>query len=285
MADFKITKIKSPDKTSSKNTARRALQNGIKSSVTKFTAALFFFAVIIAVGAVHYINSRVSPGSQYNVADSQLSTTTGNGSLASQNQQTSTTTPQPNILNLPIPFTSQAPTGNWDLVHNEDCEEASSLMANAYLTGNTNTTLPAAEVETQMNNLNAWEDSHLGYHLDTTAEETAQMIEGFYGLQAKVYGDYTLQDIKDQLNLHHVVILPVNGQIIGNPNYTAPGPIYHMLVVRGYTSSGLITNDSGTRRGLNYPYNFETLHNAGADWDHNTNTIDQNKKVMIVVSK
>jgi hypothetical protein len=111
------------------------------------------------------------------------------------------------------------------------------------------------------------------------------MIEGFFGLQAKVFNNYTSQDIKDQLNLKHVVILPVNGRLIGNPNYKQPGPIYHMLVIRGYTATGLITNDSGTRNGQNYPYAFKTLYNAGADWDHNTNTIDQSKKVMIVVSK
>ena len=62
--------------------------------------------------------------------------------------------------------------------------------------------------------------------------------------------------------MHHVVIIPVDGQIIGNPNYTAPGPIYHMLVIRGYTSAELITDDSGTRKGQNYPYAFNTLYNA-----------------------
>jgi len=189
------------------------------------------------------------------------------------------------VLNLPIPFTSQAPTGNWDLVHNEDCEEAGAVMANAYLTGNTAVVLPAAQVDAEMNNLNNWEDSHFGYHLDTTAAETAQMITDYYGLKAAVQEGYTFADIKDQINLHHVVILPVNGQIIGNPNYTQPGPIYHMLVVRGYTATGLITDDSGTRRGQNYPYTFDILHNAGADWDHTTNTIDRTKKVMIIVSK
>jgi hypothetical protein len=158
-------------------------------------------------------------------------------------------------------------------------------MANAYLTGNTALTLPAAQVDSEMDILNSWEDSHFGYHLDTTAEETAQMIQGVYGLNSKVQQNYTLQDIKDQINLHHVIILPEDGQLLGNPNYKQPGPIYHMLVIRGYTPDNLITNDSGTRNGLNYAYTFDTLYNAGADWDHSTNTIDQTKKPMIIVWK
>jgi hypothetical protein len=249
--------------------------------ISKFTVVFFFLAIIFVVAAFYYINTNTPRVPNYN---NQA------GSLAHKSpvlpvpvSVASNTTPS--LLNLPIPFTSQAPTGNWDTVHNEDCEEAVSVMANAYLTGNTSQTIAAAQVDSEMNNLNSWEDSAFGYHLDTTAEETAQMIEGVYGLQTKVVENYTAQDIKDQINLHHVVILPVNGQEIGNPNYRQPGPIYHMLVIRGYTSTDLITNDSGTRRGQNYPYTFNTLYNAGANWDHSTNTIDQTKKVIIIVWK
>lgn len=202
----------------------------------------------------------------------------------------------PAVLNLSIPFTPQAPTANWDELHNEACEEASAIMSAAYLLD-----LPASFsgpdmktkieklsvdfVEGEIAKLTTWQDKNFGYHLDTTAQETAQMIEGVYGLKTIVQEDYTWQDIKDQLNLNHVVILLVNGQIISNPNYKRPGPIYHMLVVRGYNHLGLITNDSGTRLGRNYSYTFDTLHQAGVDWDHLTDTIDQSKKMMIIVFK
>src|SRR5687767_2969126 len=43
----------------------------------------------------------------------------------------------PGTLSLPVPFTPQAPTGNWDTIHNEACEEASAIMANAYFSGMT----------------------------------------------------------------------------------------------------------------------------------------------------
>src|SRR5688572_5442442 len=41
----------------------------------------------------------------------------------------------PKTLLLKVPFTPQAPTANWDELHNEACEEASSLMAAAYFNG------------------------------------------------------------------------------------------------------------------------------------------------------
>jgi hypothetical protein len=276
----------------------------MNSKKVKIYGFLFILAMILFLAAISYINSKVPKVIDDNdQADSSAATTENHRPIPEVKPSappatpsapgTATATPKvtapaaqrPNILNLPIPFTPQAPTGNWDLLHNEACEEASAIMANAYLTGDQNAVIPAARVEKEISDLTIWQDKNLGYHLNSTAEETARMIEGFYGLKAKVFNNYALEDIKNELNLQHVVILPVNGRLIGNPNYKRPGPIYHMLVIRGYTATGLISNDSGTRLGQNYPYTFKTLYSAGADWDHSADTIDQSKKVMIVVSK
>jgi len=195
------------------------------------------------------------------------------------------TTTSPTALLLKVPFTSQAPTANWDQVHNEDCEEAVSVMADQYFSGNTQTNLPATLADGEMSKLNDWEQKTFGYNLDITSAEAAQMMQQVYGLQTKMINNFTAQDIKDQLNQNHLVIISENGQLLGNPNYKQPGPIHHMLLIKGYTSNGFVTNDSGTRNGLNYPYTFNTLYNAAADWDHSTNTVDAGKKIAIVVWK
>lgn len=194
-------------------------------------------------------------------------------------------TTNPATLSLKVPFTPQAPTGNWDQLHNEACEEASAIMAAAYFSGDTRSRIPATEVEAQITALTNWQQSNFGYYLDTTAEETAEMIRGFYNLNAKIVTDYTEKDIKDALNANKIPIIVAAGRKLGNPNYRQPGPIYHMLVVRGYTATKIITNDPGTRNGESYLYSFTTLKNASADWDHVTDTIDESKSVMIVVSK
>lgn len=191
----------------------------------------------------------------------------------------------PNSLLLKVPFTPQAPTANWDASHNEDCEEASAVMANAYYNGPRDIKLDPTYVEGQLTKLTDWEMQTFGYNLDISSEETNKMIETNYHLQTKILYGFTEQDIKKQLSQNHLVLLPANGQLLGNPNYKQPGPKYHMLVIRGFTPSAIITNDPGTKNGLNYSYSFDTLYNANGDWSHQTNSVDLSKKNVIVVWK
>lgn len=203
-----------------------------------------------------------------------------------KNASTSPTTYQlPATKLLPVPFTPQAPTGNWDTIHNEDCEEASAIMADAYYNGPHDVKLDPAYVEGQLTKLTDWEMQAFGYNLDINSEETVKMIAANYNLQTKILYSYTQDDIKNQLAQNHLVLLPANGQMLGNPNYKQPGPKYHMLVIRGYTSSTIVTNDPGTRNGLNYSYSFDTLYKANGDWNHTTNSVNLNDKNIIIVWK
>lgn len=190
----------------------------------------------------------------------------------------------PATFALKVPFTPQAPTANWDQLHNEACEEAAAIMAHAYFSGITAPVLPAADVEAQLGILTAWQQQHLGHNLDTTSAETAQMIEAVYNLKTKTLEDFSADDLKRELLAGHVVIISENGRLLGNPNYKQPGPVHHMLVIRGYTPEGFVTNDSGTRRGQNYFYAFETIKNAAGDWDPAANAVNSSRKIAIVVS-
>lgn len=202
--------------------------------------------------------------------------------------QTSTTTQSlnPSIfksLNLPVPFTPQAPTSNWDQLHNEACEEAAAIMNAAYYNNNDN--LEPSFVEGEIGKLTRWQDQNFGYNLDTTSAETARMITEVYGLRAKLLDNFTADDIKKELAQNHLIIISENGRLLNNPYYKRPGPIHHMLVIKGYDADNFITNDSGTKNGRNYIYTFDTIHAAAADWDHQNNTVDSNKKIAIIVSK
>ena len=62
------------------------------------------------------------------------------------------------------------------------------------------------------------------------------------------------------------------------------GPLYHMLVVKGYTKDGtIITNDPGTRRGADFLYDPDALFNAVHDW--NGGNVNEGAKVMVVVEE
>lgn len=185
----------------------------------------------------------------------------------------------PTELNLAIPFTSQAPHANWDLPYQEACEEASILMSARFL--QERSIAGADDADAAIVELVNYNVDELGQPIDTTAKQTAKIIEEFYDLQAEVLHDWTWDDVKQALAQGNPVIFPAAGRELGNPNFTAPGPIYHMLVVKGYTDSVVITNDPGTRKGADYQYSYDTLMQANHDW--NGGDVAAGDKVIIIV--
>lgn len=184
-------------------------------------------------------------------------------------------------INLAVPFTVQAPNANWDEVHQEFCEEASVLMAASYIK---DWDIPSPEFADQkMFEIKTFEEERFGYYKDTTAEETATIIREFYGIEkVTVVYDPTIEDIKKAINEKKVIIAPAAGRQLGNPYFRQPGPLYHALVIKGYTKEGnFITNDPGTQHGADFIYNPDVLMNAVHDW--NGGDVPNGRKVVIVV--
>lgn len=193
----------------------------------------------------------------------------------------SATSPLPKTVNLAVPFTSQAPFSVWDAYHEEACEEASLMMVDRFFHGGAGRLDPQT-VENELHRMTNLEDQVLGFNTDTTAAQTGDIAKRLYGYQRiEIVSDPTVQGIKTLLAAGHPVIVPAAGRELGNPFFTAPGPVYHMIVLRGYTESGFITNDPGTRRGEGYVYPFDVLLKANHDW--NATNIDQGPKNMLVV--
>jgi len=186
-------------------------------------------------------------------------------------------------VNLAVPFVSQAPLGNWDEVHNETCEEASILMIEGFIQGRTD--YPRQEMEDNLQKIISWEVETFGFSEDTTVEETVKTMQEYLGLSTtKAYYDISIEDIKNQIRKGRPVIVPAAGKILPNPYFKNGGPIYHMLVVKGFTKDGLfITNDPGTNRlGEDLTYSFSDLYNAIHDWVKDGDILT-GKKAMIVV--
>jgi len=207
-----------------------------------------------------------------------------NSTASSQAQNQAPSEPEaalPAEVNLAIPFTSQAPHQNWDLPYQQFCEEASVLMAASYVKGKV--IAGPDDADAKMLAIKNFEETKFGYYEDTNIEETALILRDYFGLaNVKTISDPNSEEIKKALAEGKAVILPLAGREIGNPNYRQPGPLYHMLVVKGYTKSGnLITNDPGTRKGADYVYKPEVLLNAVHDW--NGGNVDTGRKVMIII--
>ena len=148
-------------------------------------------------------------------------------------------------------------------------------------------------MEQEILSLIKWETDQ-GYSVDVTAVETATILHDHFGLSATVVTDVSTDMIKRKLSAGKLIIVPAAGRELDNPFFTSPGPIYHMLVIRGYDESSgeFITNDPGTKRGEGYRYRYQTLLSAVHDWDQSRadggmtdEEMAQGRKVMIVVSR
>lgn len=184
---------------------------------------------------------------------------------------------------LQVPFTPQAPTDNWS--RNEDCEETSITMANAFLSGTTENEVPSDEAQKAIDNLKIWEQANLGYNANTGSEATTKLAEGAFAMKVKQLKNFSEQDLKEALSDHHPILLPINARLLGNPKYFDNGLLYHMIVIRGYTEKGFIVNDPGTNEGNGNVYSFNVLKNAASDWDQVSKQMNPNQKIALVMSK
>ena len=189
----------------------------------------------------------------------------------------------PAKLVLAVPFSTQAPNNNWD--RNEDCEETSITMANAFLTGTTEDKLPIDAAQNAINNLKTWEQANLGYNANTGVNATSAMAEGAFNLKITQIPNFTETDLKTALTQDHPILLPINAKLLNSPQYADNGPTYHMIVLRGFSGDTFIVNDPGTTGGDGNYYPFAVLQKAAADWNQVTKSIDTSRKIALVVGK
>lgn len=187
-----------------------------------------------------------------------------------------------------VPFTAQAPLGQWSDPRQQDgCEEASLMMAAHWVQGTPISSKQAAIDE--LLKLSKFGEQMYGTYHDTSVLDTAKYLSDFYHIStAEVRYDITLPQMIDELRSGKILLVPTNGQKLKNPNYTAPGPVYHMLVVIGYDpgSHSFITNDPGTRNGAGYHYAEQILFAAISAYDTGLHVPRiGDRKAMITVSR
>ena len=223
-------------------------------------------------------------------AGCSVQSTLGGNSDGPANVNTSSANGLPASFDTKVSFASQAPLGDWGMPYQEACEEASMIMAVKYFKKES---LDANIMNDEILKVVKWETDN-GYPIDLTSAQVVEVLDKYFGVKSHLDTTVTTDEVKKELAAGNLIILPLAGREIGNPNYTAPGPLYHMLVVRGYNKTDFITNDPGTRKGEAYHYKYNVLLNAVHDWTGGVRVfhdprpepnMDQGAKVTIVVEK
>jgi hypothetical protein len=190
-------------------------------------------------------------------------------------------------VNIEVPFTAQAPFGNWNDSRLQDaCEEASVLMVMKWIKSET---LSPEEAREEIFAISSFEKEKYGTYTDTSAQATLNRIikDYFKYDKAKVKYNFNIKNIITELDRGNLIIVPTNGQKLNNPYYSGAGPDRHMLVIKGYNreTKEFITNDPGTRHGENFKFSFNNLYNSIRDYPSgNHEPITEDKKAMIIIS-
>lgn len=187
--------------------------------------------------------------------------------------------PEPPLI-LSVPFTAQAPHGNWSAPYNEACEESILVMLDHYFRGQP---LSLDQANHEILELVDWQNTNFGYYEDTGVEKTAEMIEGNYNWDYRISRNVSKESIKAELQKGNPVLLPLSGRDLGNPYFRGGGPIYHMLVVIGFHEDRFITNEPGTRNGAMYQYQMDTLVNAVHDLTDPESAIRTGEPAMLII--
>ena len=191
----------------------------------------------------------------------------------------------PQKILLDVPFTSQAPFGEWkNPVFQNGCEEAAVLMATYWLNGKTITRTIAEE---EIQKITALEKNMYADVPNLSATDTAHLLVNYAQYQdVVVYENITRFDILRELNKKNLIIVPVNGQMLKSPYYTPPGPSEHILLVVGYNpfTKEFIVHDPGTYRGKGLHVSQEILERALNNYPTGQGeSLRSSQKIMIVV--
>ncbi|MDF1498263.1 MAG: C39 family peptidase [Patescibacteria group bacterium] len=145
---------------------------------------------------------------------------------------------------LDVPFKSQVPPGTWSETKN--CGQTSSLMIYSFYDGTIPTDQGIKDIDDwlfqEYGSSQAINDYN-GSNTDIAILETLAIEYGGFPNSYKASG-WTVARVKQEIDAGHPVIVAVTGAPLGQ-SYGG-----HFLVAKGYTATGIITNDPGRTNGV-----------------------------------
>lgn len=200
-------------------------------------------------------------------------------------------TPLPAAFRLGVPFTTQAPNGDW-AKHQSSCEEANLLQVDAYWKGDRSSTLDPGAAEKGIADLVAWQVKNWGHEDDLTNKRLGELAAQYYGYQYDIQ-PITQDGMKRSIANGVPVILGVTTHGLGNPHYPnfqthhlQPGwSVSHYITLVGYDDQGFILNDPGITPGHGYHVLYDQLLFAVDNLDQQRPELNEGRVMLLIRPK
>lgn len=163
---------------------------------------------------------------------------------------------------IDVPFTAQAPAGDWSEPWQNACEETSIYMVSSFYEGDE---IKKTEAIQRIHAIFVMKQKELQISKDESLQTIAELITTLeLPLKTRIVYDPTIDDLKAELVLGNPIIVPVYAPEL-SPNYTAAeGADYHVIVLTGYddADSVFVINDPGMTDGEGVRIPYDVLMNA-----------------------
>ncbi|MFH0873644.1 MAG: C39 family peptidase [Candidatus Komeilibacteria bacterium] len=186
--------------------------------------------------------------------------------------------------NLAVPFSSQAPAGNWAEPWQNACEETSIIMIDNFYNGDTVTKTQAKQ---EILNIFTIKNAEFGKSKDESMELIAEIINSAKLIwQARVVVNPTLEQMKQEIADNHPIIAPVYAPALANTPYPTADLNYHVMVISGYDDAKgeFIVQDPGSSQGKDNHYTYTNFYEAIHDY-LNTTDYELGRKAVLFTEK
>ncbi|MDB5204692.1 MAG: hypothetical protein JWP09_720 [Candidatus Taylorbacteria bacterium] len=192
------------------------------------------------------------------------------------------------LVELAVPYISEAPEGNWSGNWVNACEEATISMAAKFYAGDKEVSVANAKATLQK--LFDIENKIYGNNRNTDAKQMLKLITDYSTFSATIKQNPTVDEIKDEIIAGRPVISLHRGFGLGNKNipFLATGSSYHTIIVIGFDdkTKEFITHDPGDDKdGVGHRYDYEVFMNSLHNYDFSDNQADGVPTVLFTKAK
>jgi len=229
--------------------------------------------------ARHYLNSTVAsppPLAGVTAVRAQPIPTIGVGTTAPPRVL-------PSRILLQVPFTTQAPLGDWG-AHQESCEAANLTMLYLYWNQSKAVVVDPHVADRFIRTIDAWKPRP-----DLNDTMMGQLAAAHWGFAYRILPN-TKQVIAEQLSAGRPLLAEVRTHGLGNGHY--PGyyshyeqtgwSVPHFVLIIGYDSTGVWLNDPGISWGRGYHISHAQLTHAIADLDQHHPALAQGQVLLLI---